>query len=86
MHLYAHLDKLGERALFCDTDSVIFVQKDGEQPLVQCGEALGDMTSELKQGENILEFVSWGPKNYAYKLYNSMTGDVKIVVKFTVLR
>lgn len=30
MHLYAYLDKLGERVLYCDTDSVIFVQKDGE--------------------------------------------------------
>jgi len=27
MHLYANLDKLGERALYCDTESVIFVQK-----------------------------------------------------------
>jgi len=30
MHLYAHLDKLGERTLYCDIDSAIFVQKDGE--------------------------------------------------------
>ena len=42
MHLYSHLDKLGERALYCDTDSVIFVQKDGEPPLVRCGDALGE--------------------------------------------
>ena len=25
MHLYAHLDKLGERTLYCDTESVISV-------------------------------------------------------------
>jgi len=49
MYLYAHMDKLGERALFCNTDSVIFVQKDGESPPVQFGDALGDMTSELKK-------------------------------------
>jgi len=35
MHLYAHVNILGERALYCDTDSVIFVQIDGEPPLVQ---------------------------------------------------
>ena len=80
LHLYAHLDKLGERTLYCDTDSVIYVQKDDEPPLVQCGDALGDMTSEL-EGEYISEFVSWGPKNYAYKLCNSMNGEVKRVCK-----
>jgi len=32
MHLYAHLDKLGDRPLYCDTDSVIFVQNYGELP------------------------------------------------------
>ena len=81
MHLYAHLGKLGERALYCDTDSVIFVLEDGETPLVQCGDALGDVISELKEGEFISEFVSGGPKNYAYKLSNSMTGEVKTVCK-----
>ena len=33
MHFYAHLYKLRERAVYCETDSVIFVQ-DGEPPLV----------------------------------------------------
>ena len=42
MHLYAYLDKLGERALYCDTDSVIFVQKMNEPPLIECGDTLGD--------------------------------------------
>jgi len=37
------------------------------------------MTSELKEGEFISEFVSGGPKNYAYKLCISMTGEVKAV-------
>ena len=68
MHLYAYLDRLGERALYCDTDSVIFVQKEGEPPLIGRGHYLGDMTSELKGSEFISEFVSDGPKNYAYKL------------------
>jgi hypothetical protein len=29
----------------------------------------------------MLEFVSGGPKNYAYKLCNSMTGELKTVFK-----
>ena len=74
MHLYAFLDKLGERAIYSDTDSVIFVQKTDEPPLIECGDALGDMTSELKANEYISEFVSGGPKNYAYKECNSVFG------------
>ena len=39
------------------------------------------MTSELKPGEFICEFVSGGPKNYAYKSNNSVTGGEKLSVK-----
>ena len=31
------------------------------------GGYLGELTNELKKGEHIVEFVSGGPKNYAYK-------------------
>ena len=81
IRLYALLDKLGERALYCDTDSVIFVQKADEPHLIECGDAFGDTTSELKWNEYISEFVSWGRKNYAYKLRNSVTEEVKTVCK-----
>ena len=67
MHLYAYLNKFGERALYCDTDSIIFVQKTDEPPLREYGDALGDITSELNANEYISEFVSDRPKNYAYK-------------------
>ena len=67
------------RALYCDTDSVIFVQKTDEPPLIDCGDALDNMTSELKANEYISVFVSGGPKNYAYKICNSVTGEVKTV-------
>jgi hypothetical protein len=33
------------------------------------------MTSELKQGFHIDEFVSGGPKNYAYRTINPATGE-----------
>ena len=32
MHLYAHLDKLVERALFCDTDSVYSFRRTANRP------------------------------------------------------
>ena len=39
------------------------------------------MTSELKPSEIIEEFVSGGPKNYAYKVVDTVTGDQKSVCK-----
>ena len=73
MHLYRYLDKLGERALYCDTDSLLYIQSEGGPRLVECGDRLGDMTNELGDGEYIEEFVSGGPKNYAYKACNGDT-------------
>ena len=81
LHLYKYLDKLQERAIYCDTDSVLFVQPSAESPLVETGDNLGDMTSELKPSEYIEEFVSGGPKNYAYKVVDTVTGERKQVCK-----
>ena len=39
------------------------------------------MTSELKPSEYIEEFVSGGPKNYAYKVVDTVTGERKHVCK-----
>jgi len=61
--LYSYLDVLKERAMYCDTDSVIYVQKCGQPPAVSCGDKLGDMTNELGCDEHIEEFVSVGSKN-----------------------
>ena len=63
LHLYGYLDKLKEHVLYCDTDSVIFVQPRDDAALVQTDDCREAMTSELKPGEFICEFVSGGPKN-----------------------
>jgi hypothetical protein len=47
IHLYSYLDKLQDKALYCDTDSVIYVQPRDEPCLVEKGDSLGSMTSEL---------------------------------------
>ena len=70
------------RELFTDTDSVINIQDDGEPPLIECGDKLGSMTNELQSGEVIDEFVSGGPKNYAYRVVNR-TDTVKAHEKKT---
>ena len=65
LKLYSYLERLGKRALYADTDSVVFVSKKGEDNL-ELGDYLGDLTDELPGG-TITHFVSGGPKNYAYK-------------------
>ena len=65
LRLYTILQMVGERALYYDTDSMIYVNKPGlSAPPV--GQLLGELKSELREGEFITEFVSGGPKNYAY--------------------
>ena len=70
-----------KRALYCDTDSVIYIQPIAETPLVTTGDSLGAMTSELKPGFPIEEFVIGGPKNYAYRTVNPVTGIRETVCK-----
>jgi len=53
LHMYKYLDRLQERAIYFDTDSVIFVQPSSEQALIETGDILGAMTSELKPSEFI---------------------------------
>ena len=75
LKLYDLLDILQDRALYYDTDSVIYVHKPdkSEPPL---GNYLGDLTDELN-GDYITSFISGGPKNYAYRTKNGKT-DTKI--------
>jgi hypothetical protein len=78
VHLYSFLDRLQEKALYCDTDIVFYVQRDNEPALITCGDNLRDMVSELKPGEHVTEFVCAGAKNYAYKIANSATVKRKL--------
>jgi hypothetical protein len=51
IHLYGFLDKLQEKAIYCDTDSVIFIEpgQGCEPTLIKTGDNLGQMQSELKK-------------------------------------
>ena len=71
LKLYGELKKLDSRVLYFDTDSILYVSKKDEyEPAL--GDYLGDFTDEIskKGASHITEFVSAGPKNYAYKLDN----------------
>jgi len=62
---------------------VIFIQPGpgNKRTLIETGDNLGQMQSELKENEIIVEVVCAGPENYAYKTYNSETGESKTVCK-----
>ena len=66
LQLYKALEQLGERVLYYDTDSVIFLEDEG-QTNPAFGNYLGQFTSELEKDDHIVELVSGGPKNYGYK-------------------
>ena len=67
LKLYSLLEMLDRRVLYYDTDSVIFVSRPGDAD-PETVSFLGDLTDELKKpGDYITEFVSGGPKIYAFK-------------------
>jgi len=57
----------------------VYVQPRNGPALVETGDNLGAMTSELKPFEFIEEFVSGGPKIYAYKTVHTAKGERKTV-------
>lgn len=68
LHLYETLDRLGERVLYMDTDSVIFTAMPGQwMPFL--GSYLGEFKSELHAKDWIIEFATAGPKNYGYRTH-----------------
>ena len=83
LNLYQSIERLGDRVCYYDTDSIVFLHTIHENPqlLAPLGRKLGDLTSELGHDpyryENkqettpyITEFVSTGPKSYAYRTSN----------------
>jgi len=85
LKLYSYLEKLGERVMYYDTDAVIFTSReDTDEWTVPTGSYLGDMVDELEKfgsGSYITEFVSGGPKNYAFKAWSTHKQDFVTVCK-----
>ena len=77
--LYSHMEKLGNRMLYCDTDSTVLIftgEKDEYVPPMST--FLGEINNELKnlvQNAYIKAFVSSGPKSYAFKGVDSAMGE-----------
>ncbi|GMT00102.1 hypothetical protein PENTCL1PPCAC_22276 [Pristionchus entomophagus] len=77
--LYSLVKKVGRRAAYMDTDSIVFeMRRDEEDPLAHLltGE-LGDLTDEIKEGCEIDEAVFAGCKNYSMEIVNKETKEVE---------
>jgi hypothetical protein len=81
IHLYSYLDTLQDKAIYCVTDSAKYVQPLDKPSLVETGDKLGVMTSELIPNKIICEVVCADSKNYAYRTVNTMTAECKRFVK-----
>ncbi|XP_078364066.1 uncharacterized protein LOC144648356 [Oculina patagonica] len=69
LHLYESLQKLKERVLYMDTDSLIYLHRPSQYN-PSLGDYLRDFTNELDPGDYITEFASAGAKNYGYLTKN----------------
>lgn len=79
LKLYDVMDQLGDRLLYSDTDSIVFVQRPDDVYQPPLGDFLGDFTNKLEEpGDYIDEFCSGGPKNYGYWTH---AGDVVCKVR-----
>jgi len=59
----------------------MFVQPRDEPSLLEIGDKLEAMTSQLKPSQFIEEYFSGGPKNYSYKIVDYATGERNTVCK-----
>jgi hypothetical protein len=47
----SYVGALKERAVYCGTESVIYIKNCGQPPALVCGGKVGDMTNELGPDE-----------------------------------
>ena len=79
LKLYCELVRLGDRVLYCDTDSIFHLSKPGlYEPSL--GTNLGEFTNEIdiEHGTHIVEWATAGKKNYGYR---TNTGKKSATVK-----
>jgi hypothetical protein len=73
------LDKLDKNVCYCDTDSVVYIENEQTNTIVQqhIGDGLGEWTDELA-GNHIIYWCTSNPKDYGFLLNNGQqAGKVK---------
>jgi hypothetical protein len=78
--LYKELTRLQRSVIYFDTDSIVYEYDSNNINSIhpEYGNHLGQWTSEVPEGVYIVEFVSAGPKSYAYL---TSKGDTVVKVK-----
>lgn len=71
--------EVDNRVLYCDTDSCVFVAKEGES-VPEVGRFLGNLTNELEEGTTGDRSVCTGLKSHAVHLVKSV-GEVDHILK-----
>lgn len=66
LELYQAMEKLGDRTMYCDTDSVIYHESPGDEEL-PTGPYLGCLQDEVPQGKHITSYIASAPKSYCLK-------------------
>ncbi|KAL3102391.1 hypothetical protein niasHT_020822 [Heterodera trifolii] len=84
LYLYEALKKVADapgcEILYYDTDSVIYVHPEDNDPLPTGKGHLGELTDE-KPDHDIMEFISAGCKNYGLKLRRKDNGEIEYDLK-----
>jgi len=71
--LLEQMERLGKRALYHDTDSIVYERQEGAYN-IPLGKCLGDWEDELK-GRPMIEFVALAPKSYSYRYLDEPVPD-----------
>ncbi|GBN04849.1 hypothetical protein AVEN_1930-1 [Araneus ventricosus] len=72
IRLYKMMDKLGDKVLYSDTDSIVYID-DGTNK-AETGCMLGDWTDELGEDKYIKTWISPASKDYAYLMNDGTVG------------
>jgi hypothetical protein len=75
------LDQVGDRVLYCDTDSIVY--QDTGSNTIPTGDLLGNWTDELN-GAYITKWISSGPKSYYYETSDKKVKKVTKIKGFTL--
>ena len=67
LKLYSYLEQLGTRALYCDTDSVIYVTSKNEPPPIQCGDKVTQDVQTSTTNNLVDQDVQTTPVDYSLK-------------------
>ena len=69
LRLYSMMEKLGNRVIYCDTDSLIYLKDEYTKTLVKMGKTLGEWSDEFA-GKYLTVFAALAPKDYGGILNN----------------